>query len=53
MNDVALVLSSESIEGRDKRDVIGKTIDHLVCHPDGANIYFLPGIKNFGVTDRL
>ena len=42
INDVALVLSSKSIEGRKKRDVVGKIIDHVVCELDGADIYFLP-----------
>ena len=32
INDVALVLSSENIEGSNKRGVVGTVIDHVVCH---------------------
>ncbi len=49
VNDVALVLSSDSIEGSKKRDVVGTVIDHVVCRPDGADIYFLPGL---GTTEH-
>lgn len=42
--DAARVLSSDAIPGRDKRDLIGKLIKRVVCHPEGADIYYLPGV---------
>ena len=42
--DTARVLASEAIEGRDKRDLLARLIDRVVCQPGGSDIYYLPGV---------
>ena len=41
---MARVLSSDTLPGREKRDLIGSIISHVVCQPGGADVYYLPGV---------
>lgn len=43
-SDMARVLSSDTLPGRQKRDLIGSVISHVVCQPEGADVYYLPGV---------
>ncbi len=44
LSDMARVLSSDTLPGREKRDLIGSIISHVVCRPEGADVYYLPGV---------
>ena len=43
LRDMARVLSSDAVPGREKRDLVGRIIARVVCRPDGADVYYLPG----------
>jgi len=42
--DMARVLSSDALPGWEKRDLIGRVISRVVCQPEGADVYYLPGV---------
>ena len=44
LSDMARVLSSGTLPGREKRDLLGGVISHVVCQPEGTDVYYLPGV---------
>jgi site-specific DNA recombinase len=44
LRDIARVLSSDAVPGQEKRDLVGSVIARVVCRPDGADVFFLPGL---------
>jgi len=38
------VLSSDTLPGREKRGLLGGVISHVICQPEGADVYYLPGV---------
>ncbi len=44
LSDMARVLSSDTLPGREKRDLLGGVISHVICQPEGADVYYLPGV---------
>ncbi len=44
LEEPCLVLSSAAVTGHAKRDIVATVIDHVVCQPDGAEVFFLPGV---------
>ena len=43
------ILSSEHLTGADKRALVGTIIEKVVCHKEGSDVYFKPGL--FGESD--
>ena len=44
LTDMARVLTSDTVPGQEKRDLVGNIISRVVCQPDGADVFFLPGL---------
>ena len=44
LSDMPRVLSSDTLPGREKRDLLGGVISRVVCQPEGADVYYLPGV---------
>ncbi len=44
LNDTLTVLNSKSIDGAEKRALVGAVVEKIVCHKEGGDVYFLPGI---------
>lgn len=42
--DPARILAFKAIPCPDKRDLIARLIDRVICQPGSADIYFLPGV---------
>ena len=51
--DVYEALTSEELEGVEKRDLIGRVLDKVICHKEGAEIVFAPGVFGTDVSDTL
>ncbi len=45
VNDVALVISSDEIEGSKKRDVVTNVFYYVVCRTEGTDIDFPPRLE--------
>jgi hypothetical protein len=43
------VLNSEIVTGAEKRGLVGRVIERIVCHKEGGDVYFAPGV--FGRTE--
>lgn len=51
--DVYEALTSEDLEGVEKRNLIGRVVDRVICHKDGAEVVFSSGIFGVDITDTL
>ncbi len=44
MEEAWRVLTSEGVEGHVKRDLLLTLVEKVICHKDGAEVVFLPGV---------
>lgn len=51
--DVYEALTSEYLEGVEKRNLIGRVVDRVICHKDGAEVVFSSGVFGADITDTL
>ena len=51
--DVYEALTSEDLEGVEKRNLIGRVVDKVICHKDGAEVVFSSGVFGGEITDTL
>ena len=51
--DVLEALTSQELEGVEKRNLVGRVVDKVICHKDGAEVVFAPGVFGTDVQDTL
>ena len=51
--DVHEALTSAELEGVEKRNLIGQVVDRVICHKEGAEVVFAPGVFGTDVSDTL
>ena len=51
--DVLEALTSEELEGVEKRNLVGRVVDKVICHKDGAEVVFAPGVFGADIQDTL
>jgi len=45
--------TAEELEGVGRRNLLGRVVDKMICHKDGAGVVFAPGVFGADAQDTL